>query len=344
MKCIGCHKKPAKWQEKGNPDRVFCGKPCQIGLKDPELSIDDDDIVGFETSDGRKFTLKEQEAKQMLTIANLLEEGAAVYNDYIPLPNIDGATFELLIKFIHGEELSFLEMQYHVFFDLFDAANYLDFQNFIAKVIGDFGWHLYMVLTHLDNMEDFVKYFGNGFVVKKEDIFNPFIARFRSYVGTSLFFTYRDIRTKIWQTWRKLKLPGLEQLERIFGALTVDTHGIYSGFVAAASSGQTEAIRLFLANPSINPSFDENLALRLAAQRNRVEVGRLLIADPRVNPACFDNLPIKQAAYNGHVDFVQLLLTCNAVLAADPNIVETLLAHTSNADTIAFLQKRRKHN
>jgi hypothetical protein len=58
-----------------------------------------------------------------------------------------------------------------------------------------------------------------------------------------------------------------------------------SSFLFNASYyGNTELMRMLLADPRVDPSVDENSAIKWAAIRGHDQVMRMLLADPRVNP------------------------------------------------------------
>jgi ankyrin repeat protein len=54
----------------------------------------------------------------------------------------------------------------------------------------------------------------------------------------------------------------------------------------------------------VDPSADNNWAIRLASCNGHVEVVRLLLNDNRVNPSELDNYAIRWASHNGHVEVV----------------------------------------
>ncbi len=69
----------------------------------------------------------------------------------------------------------------------------------------------------------------------------------------------------------------------------------------------------FLVDPRINPSADNNGAIRYASLNGHCKVVKLLLADPRVNPSADDNYAIIQASGNGHTKVVKLLLAAYVV-------------------------------
>ena len=83
-------------------------------------------------------------------------------------------------------------------------------------------------------------------------------------------------------------------------------------FVEAVDRNIPKAVQLLLADPRVNPSANDNLAIWRASENGHAEVVRLLLADPRVDPSAinyFMNInAITRASYNGHVEVVRLLL------------------------------------
>ena len=53
----------------------------------------------------------------------------------------------------------------------------------------------------------------------------------------------------------------------------------------ASTNGHTEIVSLLLADPRVDPSADDNFAVRWASRYGRIEVVSLLLADPRFDPA-----------------------------------------------------------
>lgn len=101
-------------------------------MDDAGPAVDDDDVIGIETSDGKHFRIAKSVAKQMGTIANLLEDAGA--REYIPLPNISSQQMELLLKAIERPPI-ISEWDDGDFFGMFRAAHYLDAQEVIEECI-----------------------------------------------------------------------------------------------------------------------------------------------------------------------------------------------------------------
>ncbi len=72
----------------------------------------------------------------------------------------------------------------------------------------------------------------------------------------------------------------------------------------------------------VDPTADDDYAIKWAAIKGRTEVVRLLLSDERVDPAADDNYAIRMAAYYGHTEVVELLLGDSRV---DRSVVEMFI-------------------
>jgi hypothetical protein len=142
-KCIACQHQRAQWREKANPKRTFCDKNCQweyhygradaklIGLK--TAAVNDDDVIGLESSEGTPFSITRAEALQMKTVANLLEDAGP--DNYIPLPLVDGRTLALVITFLTDRANFGEPRDAQSALDIIKAANYLEYEALIDYML-----------------------------------------------------------------------------------------------------------------------------------------------------------------------------------------------------------------
>jgi len=110
--------------------------------------------------------------------------------------------------------------------------------------------------------------------------------------------------TDTWTTHIKtlewlLKLPTM--------SLTFDT------FKSILTNEHVELVQLFLKLTDIDPSAEDNYAIRTASNNGHVDVVKVLLADPRTDPSAQDNIAICIASVKGHTDIVNVLL-------ADPRV------------------------
>lgn len=73
----------------------------------------------------------------------------------------------------------------------------------------------------------------------------------------------------------------------------------------------TEVVSALLADPRVDPSDMNHTAFIEAAIRGYVEITRLLLAHPKVNPSFCDNYALKEARRRGHLEIVRLLSILN---------------------------------
>ena len=76
-------------------------------------------------------------------------------------------------------------------------------------------------------------------------------------------------------------------------------------FLQACEIGKIDIVKSLL--PHIDPSADDNYAIRFASSNGHLEVVKILLADPRVDPSADDNFAIRYASYRGHLEVVKLL-------------------------------------
>ena len=94
LTCIQCCKSPAKFKERFVTSRVFCGHLCQreyhlIGLKDGNVDYGDN-TVGLEANDCTWLLITLDQAREMTTIENLLEDVGP--DNIIPLHSTNGTS------------------------------------------------------------------------------------------------------------------------------------------------------------------------------------------------------------------------------------------------------------
>ena len=65
---------------------------------------------------------------------------------------------------------------------------------------------------------------------------------------------------------------------------------------------------MLLADERVDPSDDDNLAIRDASREGHSDVVLRLLQDQRVDPSDFHNEAIRFAAANGHLEIVRILI------------------------------------
>jgi hypothetical protein len=103
----------------------------------------------------------------------------------------------------------------------------------------------------------------------------------------------------------------------------------------ACQYAQPEVVKLLLADKRVDPSVDD---LRIACQYGSVEVVKLLLADPRVDPSASEQDAIYQACHNNHPEVVKLLLADQRVDPSANNQKVLLVAlEKGHANVVKFL-------
>lgn len=74
-----------------------------------------------------------------------------------------------------------------------------------------------------------------------------------------------------------------------------------------------DKIKKLLEDPEVDPSFNDNEAIRVASMLGLDNVIQLLLHHEKVDPAARDNEAIRVAAGNGHLAAVQVLLASGKV-------------------------------
>ena len=111
---------------------------------------------------------------------------------------------------------------------------------------------------------------------------------------------------------------------------TIDNHRAWFCLFKGSAS-RSLIVQKFLKLVNIDPAIDKRLngrvesAILLALRYRNVEAVRLLLNDPRVDPSADDNYAIRCASENGHVEVVKLLLN-------DPRVdfIKTLKLESAN--------------
>jgi hypothetical protein len=76
----------------------------------------------------------------------------------------------------------------------------------------------------------------------------------------------------------------------------------------ASSHGNTAILKLLLNDHRVDPSDQENYSLKSASQKGYTEIVNLLLNDHRVDPSSSDNFAVGVASILGHVEIVKALL------------------------------------
>jgi len=76
----------------------------------------------------------------------------------------------------------------------------------------------------------------------------------------------------------------------------------------ASDNGHHEVVEFLLQDERVDPSAENNYAIRRASENGHLEIVKLLLQDKRVDPSVRNNHAIRFASENGHLEVVKLLL------------------------------------
>ncbi|KAI9341221.1 ankyrin repeat-containing domain protein [Obelidium mucronatum] len=101
--------------------------------------------------------------------------------------------------------------------------------------------------------------------------------------------------------------------------------------LTAIHLGFHEITRLFLESPRVDPSFLDNVALRLAVYKRNFQVVELLLRDPRVDPSTHDNYALKTAVDYNSLG-IALMLANDSRIVLDKSLAQRLAARVSRSN------------
>ena len=81
----------------------------------------------------------------------------------------------------------------------------------------------------------------------------------------------------------------------------------YEDLIWSIYNDKTECLKLLVHDPRVDPSANNNDAIRCASRNGHKECVRLLLQDSRVDPSARDNDAIRRASKNGNTECVRLL-------------------------------------
>lgn len=76
----------------------------------------------------------------------------------------------------------------------------------------------------------------------------------------------------------------------------------------AVESGDDEVVKFFIEDLSIDPSLDDNYAIKTAAENDYLSLVELLLKDLRIDPGADDNYSLRLAIENDYFDIFKLLI------------------------------------
>jgi hypothetical protein len=107
----------------------------------------------------------------------------------------------------------------------------------------------------------------------------------------------------------------------------------------ASYNGHIEVVKLLLQDPRVDPSDGDNYAIRYASSNGYTEVVKLLLQDPRVDPSDRNNYAIQYASQYGHTEVVKTLLQDPRVdPSADNNYAIRWASYNGHTEVVKLLK------
>jgi ankyrin repeat protein len=114
--------------------------------------------------------------------------------------------------------------------------------------------------------------------------------------------------------------------------MTMYTDDVNQNLTFASRDGDEEMVKILLADSRVDPSFEDNEALYVAAVWGRLHIVKVLLAHPLVDPSAKNNATILMAEKSGHLDVVKLLLLSARVACSEVDHTELVLSLFSGAE------------
>ena len=111
----------------------------------------------------------------------------------------------------------------------------------------------------------------------------------------------------------------------------------------ASKNGHLEIVKLLLQDKRVDPSANNNYAIKWASKNGHTEVVKLLLEDPRVDPSDYYNYAIRYASDNDHVEVVKLLLQDKRVDPSDmDNNAIRLASENGHTEVVKLLLQDKR--
>jgi len=157
------------------------------------------------------------------------------------------------------------------------------------------------------------------------------------------------IKTLEWMLKFSTMLPTFKTFKRVLTDATVELVQLFlkltdidptaeDNFAIRFASryGHTEVVKVL--NACVDPSAENNSAICLASMHGHANVVKVLLADARVDPSASDNFAICEASMRGHLDVVKVLLADARVdPSADHNSAIRLASENGHTDVVKVL-------
>lgn len=125
---------------------------------------------------------------------------------------------------------------------------------------------------------------------------------------------------------------------------------LYFCYNYAVTYGHTSVVKLLLTNDNIDPSIDNNNAIKIASKKGYTDIVKYLLTT-NINPSVLNNYPIRTSAENNHIDVLKILLSdsrtdatdsyneafITSIRLANTDIIKLLLSHLTEKDKLSDL-------
>ena len=103
-----------------------------------------------------------------------------------------------------------------------------------------------------------------------------------------------------------------------------------------------EMFELIVNDARVDPSADDNVALRFAVRRGNSNLVRRLLSDPRVDPGKDPHRVIRCAAMKGHTEVVRILMDHPGVGPRDSDSALSVACRNGHLETVRLLLKNTR--
>jgi hypothetical protein len=102
-------------------------------------------------------------------------------------------------------------------------------------------------------------------------------------------------------------------------------------FFLTCGYGNIDFVKFLIQHEKVDPSYDNNAAIRSAAQKGYLDITQFLLEDSRIDPSGFYNYAISDADKYGYTNIIKLLWN-------DSRVKSTLKEHNSKLYNRLLLQ------